>query len=93
MKNLLSKLYEHLITKRKYNTLQLKYDCKCEELERSQVEKATERRIHLKQKEVWEKTLKSQEEEIVRLKEVIYGNNSKPKKTRTKNTQKRSKNI
>ena len=71
--------------------MKLKYECKCEELERCQVEKSTERRIHLKQKEVWEKTLKSQEEEMLRLKEAIYGNSNK--KTKAKNIQKRNKNI
>lgn len=61
-------IYEHLKTKKKYNTLLLKYEVSREELERKQVELNTERRIHAKQKETWEKTLKDQEEEIIKLK-------------------------
>ena len=61
-------IYEHLITKRKYNTLQVKYDTLKEELERKTVELNTERRIHLKRAGVWEETLKEQEAEIIKLK-------------------------
>lgn len=66
---MLKHIYEHLKTRKKYNSLQLKYDVKCEELERKQVELNTERRINQKKQEVWEKTLKEQEEEIIKLKE------------------------
>ena len=69
MKNLMKNLYEHLRTKKKYNTLELKYDVKCEELEKKQIELNTERRIHQKQKEIWELRLKEQEEQIIKLKE------------------------
>lgn len=68
MGKLTKNLYEHLKTRKKYNTLKLKYDVKCDELERKTVELNTERRIHLKQKEVWENKLKEQEEEIIKLK-------------------------
>lgn len=61
-------IYEHLITKKKYNTLKLKYEVAREELEKKQVELNTERRIHLKQKEIWEQKLKDQQEEIIKLK-------------------------
>lgn len=61
-------IYEHLITKKKYNTLKLKYEVAREDLEKKQVELNTERRIHLKQKEIWEQKLKDQEEEIIKLK-------------------------
>lgn len=60
--------YEHLITRKKYNTLKLKYEVAREDLEKKQIELNTERRIHLKQKEVWEQRLLEQEEEIIRLK-------------------------
>ena len=43
------KIYEHLITKRKYNTLKLKYDVKCEELEHKVLELNTEKRVRIKQ--------------------------------------------
>ncbi len=68
MKKFIKSIYEHLKTKKKYNTLKLKYEVAREDLERKQVELNTERRIHLKQKETWENKLKEQEEEIIRLK-------------------------
>lgn len=61
-------IYEHLITKKKYNTLLLKLEVAQEELEKKTVELNTERRINQKRKETWEKTLKEQEEEIIKLK-------------------------
>lgn len=61
-------IYQHLITRKKYNTLKLKYEVAREDLEKKQVELNTERRIHLKQKEIWEQKLKEQEEEIIKLK-------------------------
>ena len=66
MSRIFKHLYDHLITKKKYNTLKLKYDVAREDLEKKQVELNTERRIHLKQKEIWEKKLKDQEEEIIK---------------------------
>ena len=61
-------IYEHLLTKKKYNTLKLKYEVVREDLEKKQVELNTERRIRLKEKEIWEQRLKDQEEEIIKLK-------------------------
>lgn len=61
-------IYEHLKTKKKYNTLLLKHNVLQEELERKSSELITQKRIHLKRQEVWEQTLKEQEEEIIRLK-------------------------
>lgn len=61
-------IYEHLITKKKYNTLKLKYEVARDDLEKKQVELNTERRIRLKEKEIWEQRLKEQEEEIIKLK-------------------------
>lgn len=61
-------IYEHLITKKRYNTLKLKYEVAREDLEKKQVELNTERRIRLKEKEIWEQRLKDQEEEIIKLK-------------------------
>ena len=65
---MLKHIYEHLKTRKKYNTLQLKLDVVKEELERKQIELNTERQIHKKRQEIWEKKLKEQEEEIIRLK-------------------------
>ncbi len=74
-------IYEHLITKKKYNTLKLKYEVAREDLEKKQVELNTERRIHLKQKEVWEKKLKDQEEEIIKLRRRRRKNENKQNST------------
>lgn len=65
---ILKAMYEHFKTRKKYNTLQLKYEVAREELERKQVELNTERRIRLKEKEVWEQRLNEQEAEIIELK-------------------------
>lgn len=61
-------IYQHLITRKKYNTLKLKYEVAREDLEKKQVELNTERRIRLKEKEIWERALTEQEEEIIKLK-------------------------
>lgn len=73
-------LWEHLKTKKKYNTLLLKYEVAREDLEKKQVELNTQKRINLKEKEIWEQKLKEQEEEIIKL-----------KKRRTKNASSNSK--
>lgn len=68
MKRMIKMFYEHIITRKKYNVLKLKLDVVKDDLEKKQVELNTERRIHLKQKEIWEQKLKEQEQEIIRLK-------------------------
>lgn len=68
MNKLTKAIYEHLKTRTKYNTLLLKHNVLQEELERKSSELITQKRIHLKRQEVWEQTLKEQEEEIIRLK-------------------------
>ena len=68
MNKLLKNIYEHLKTRKKYNTLKLKYEVAREDLEKKQVELNTERRINAKRQETWEQKLKEQEEEIVKLK-------------------------
>lgn len=80
MNNLSKAIWEHLKTKKKYNTLLLKYEVAREDLEKKQVELNTQKRINLKEKEIWEQKLKEQEEEIIKL-----------KKRRTKNASSNSK--
>ena len=83
MNNLLKAIYEHLKTKKKYNTLLLKYEVAREDLEKKQVELNTQKRINLKEKEIWEAKLKEQEEEIIRLKRRKYASsNSKEKQSK-----------
>lgn len=77
--SLKSAIYEHLKTKRKYNTLLLKYNVLQEELERKSSELITEKRIHLKRQEIWEKTLTEQEEKIIELKKRKVAKNGKEK--------------
>ena len=71
MKDFTRHIYEHLITKRKYNKLKIKLDVKTEEFDKKVVELNTERRIHNKQREVWENKIKEQEKTIIDLKEKL----------------------
>ena len=66
--SLLDKIYEHLKTRKKYNTLKLKYDVLKEELESKTTELNVERNINRKKQHVWEDTLLKQEQEIIELK-------------------------
>lgn len=61
-------IFEHLITKKKYNTLKIKLDGARENIERLGVEKKTQKRIFEIKQTIWEQTLKEQEEEIIELK-------------------------
>lgn len=71
MKNFMGAIYEHLITKRKYNKLKIKLDVKRDEYEKKVVELNTERRIHNKQRDAWENKITEQEKEIIDLKEKL----------------------
>ena len=66
--SLLDKIYEHLKTRKKYNTLKLKYDVLKEELESKTTELNVERNINRNKQHVWEDTLLKQEQEIIELK-------------------------
>lgn len=68
---MIKKLYEHLKTRKKYNTLELKYDVKCEELEHKVVELNTERKFRMKQQELFEIRIKELIEENLKQKEQI----------------------
>lgn len=63
------KLYEHLKTRKKYNTLELKYDVKCEELERKILELNTEKRVRVKQQDLFNERLTELLEANLKLKE------------------------
>lgn len=64
---MIDKIYEHLKTKKKYNTLQLKYDVKCDELQAKIVELNTEKRVKIKQQELYEEKIKELTEKNVDL--------------------------
>lgn len=83
MKNLVNALYEHLITKKKYNKLLIQLEGFKEDLERKTLELNTNRKLLKKEKAIWDKILKEQEEEIIRLKRRRRKINEKSK---TKNT-------
>lgn len=68
MKKFCKAIWEHLKTRRKYNSLMIKYETVKEDLEKKQVELNTQRRIFMKKQDIWEQTLKDQEEEIIKLK-------------------------
>ena len=81
MKEFGSRIYEHLITKRKYNKLQIKLDVKTEEYDKKVIELNQERRKNKIQQEVWERNLKEQEETIVELKKKLNTKKSKKKES------------
>ena len=65
------KIYEHLKTKKKYNTLQLKYDVKCEELEHKILELNTEKKLRIKQQEVFNEKMQQLIEKNLELNEKL----------------------
>jgi hypothetical protein len=68
---MLDKIYEHLKTRKKYNTLQLKYDVKCDELEHKILELNTERKVRVKQQDLFNERIQELIEENLKLKEDI----------------------
>ena len=62
-------IYEHLKTKKKYNTLMIKYETKCEELDNKIVQLNTEKRVKLKQQELYDEKIKELTQLNLRLKE------------------------
>lgn len=65
------RVYEHLKTRKKYNTLELKYDVKCEELEHKILELNTEKRIRVKQQEIFNERLQELIEQNLKLNEEL----------------------
>ena len=68
-RNMVDKIYEHLKTRKKYNTLELKYDVKCEELEHKVLELNTEKRIRVKQQDLFNERIQELLEANLKLKE------------------------
>lgn len=68
MNNLTKAIFEHLKTKKKYNTLMLKYETLQDQFQEKTTELGVERQIHKKRSEVWEKSLYEQEQQIIKLK-------------------------
>ncbi len=68
---MMDKIYEHLKTRKKYNTLMLKYDVKCDELEHKILELNTERKVRVKQQDLFNERIQELVEENLKLKEQI----------------------
>lgn len=68
---MMDKIYEHLKTRKKYNTLMLKYDVKCDELEHKILELNTERKVRVKQQDLFNERIQELVEENLKLKEDI----------------------
>jgi hypothetical protein len=68
---MMDRLYEHLITKRKYNTLENKYETLRLELDRKGYELTLEKRVREKQIGLFDERLKEILEENIKLKEQI----------------------
>ncbi len=68
MSKLMKGIYEHLKTRKKYNTLEIKLIGAREDIERLNILLNNEKRKTAILKESWEKALKEQEEEIIKLK-------------------------
>lgn len=81
---MVDKIYEHLKTRKKYNTLELKYEVKCEELEKKIFELNVERRTKLKQQDMYDTKLKELTEENLDLKQKITELKKELKKRGTK---------
>lgn len=78
---MLDKIYEHLKTRRKYNTLNLKYEVLQDEYDKKVVELNTEKRIRIIEKNKFEDEIQKLTEEIVKLK-----GGKKNERKNTKNT-------
>ena len=64
-------IYEHLKTKRKYNTLLIKYESKCQEYDNKVNELNTQKRIRQIEKNKWEEEMNKYIEDNIALKETI----------------------
>ena len=67
----MNKIYEHLKTKKKYNTLEIKYQAKCEELDDRVIQLNTEKRIKKKQQELYSEKIEELTTKIIEQKELI----------------------
>lgn len=65
------KIYEHLITKGKYNTLKLNYDIKCNDYDRKVIELKVEQQQRKREADIFDKKLGELIEDNVKLHEDI----------------------
>ena len=64
-------ILEHLKTRKKYNTLEIKYQAKCEELDDRVIQLNTEKRIKKKQQELFNEKIEELTTKIIEQKETI----------------------
>ena len=64
-------ILEHLKTRKKYNTLEIKYQAKCEELDDRVIQLNTEKRIKKKQQELYSDKIEELTTKIIEQKELI----------------------
>lgn len=64
-------VYEHLKTRKKYNTLQLTFNVLQEDYERKILEYNELKRQYIVLQQTWTEKLKEQEEEIIKLKKKV----------------------
>ena len=64
-------ILEHLKTRKKYNTLEIKYQAKCEELDDRVIQLNTEKRIKKKQQELYSEKIEELTNKIIEQKELI----------------------
>ena len=65
------KIYEHLKTRTKYNTLKLNYDIKCNDYDRKAIELKVEQQQRKRESDIFDKKLQELIEESVKQKEEI----------------------
>lgn len=85
-------IWEHLITKTKYNRVCLERDVARQERDEYKDQRDTNKSIYLKRKEIWEQTLKEQEEEIIRLKKKGIKKSVSKSKTASSRVSRKAKN-
>lgn len=73
-------IYEHLITKPKYNKKCLEVDTLKEDIARLNIRMNEQKNIFDEQKTVWTEELRKQEEEIIKLKKKLSRTKEKTKK-------------
>ncbi len=72
-------IFEHLKTRKKYNTLMIKYDVKCEELEQKIIELNAQKKINKIEREKFEKTIEELTQKIMQKKKKEKNKNENNK--------------
>lgn len=89
---MINQIYEHLKTKKKYNTLLMKYEILEEDYEKKVIEYNQLKRELVVARGVWEEQFKKQEQEIIKLKKRGAKNVSKSKNESARLSRKKSDN-